>query len=222
VSERRGTNVSKSGTGRPAGRGAPSGNGYGARLLGTVGQFARRRPGVILGVVCVMGAGGTVAWNALTQQANRHPAPLFGKVAAKVEPPRRPDIVATPAPAPVPPQAVPIPARRPDPVAAVPPPALIVPEVPARPASGPDPIGAMIRASDPSAAPDAKSDPKLSNAQKALAKLGYGPLRADGLMGATTRQALERFERDHNLPVTGSLGQRTTRQLASSAGTKID
>nr|WP_246736169.1 peptidoglycan-binding domain-containing protein [Enterovirga sp. DB1703] len=91
-------------------------------------------------------------------------------------------------------------------------------------APGADPIGNLIRGGEPGAPrpAEAKPDPRVISVQKALAKLGYGPLKADGYLGATTRQALERFERDNKLPVTGGLGIRTTRQLAAASGTQIE
>ena len=57
----------------------------------------------------------------------------------------------------------------------------------------------------------------MIQAQKALSKLGYGPLKADGLMGATTRAAIEKFERDRKLPVKGEAAGRTLRELAARA-----
>jgi peptidoglycan hydrolase-like protein with peptidoglycan-binding domain len=63
---------------------------------------------------------------------------------------------------------------------------------------------------------------RVALGQKALLKLGYGPLKADGLMGPGTRQALERFERDHKLPVTGELSGRTLRALAAQSNTTIE
>ena len=205
---------------RPGAKAARPPQSRGGRALAVTAHFARQRPGVILGVVAVLGCGTAIGWNALNQ-ANRHPAPLFGpKAAARVEPPRR----AEAPPAPV---TAPLPGRRPEPAALVSPASLPSPpltEAPARPAVAGDPIGAMIRASDPSPRPSAepRPDARLSTAQKALTKIGYGPLKPDGLMGTTTRQALERFERDHNLPVTGGLAARTSRQLASVSGTPIE
>nr|WP_255616509.1 peptidoglycan-binding domain-containing protein [Microvirga puerhi] len=61
-----------------------------------------------------------------------------------------------------------------------------------------------------------EADPVLLG-QRALAKLGYN-VKPDGLMGSETRQALERFERDRHLPVTGEFGGRTLRELTSLAG----
>jgi peptidoglycan hydrolase-like protein with peptidoglycan-binding domain len=55
-------------------------------------------------------------------------------------------------------------------------------------------------------------------AQRQLNKLGYGPVKPDGLFGLGTRQAIEKFERDRKLPVTGDLNARTSRDLAAAAG----
>lgn len=193
-------------------------------VLGPAAAFARRRPGLVVALSALLGSGGLIGWNALNQ-TNRHPAPLFRpKPAAQAAPPaqaRRAETVAdAPAPLPVP---------RPDPVvvgsvpaSAPPQPAPVSARSPAAPAG--DPIGNLIRGGEPGSARPAepRPDARVTAVQKALTKIGYGPLKPDGLLGATTRQALERFERDHQLPVTGGLGTRTTRQLASASGTQIE
>ena len=61
---------------------------------------------------------------------------------------------------------------------------------------------------------------RVAAVQKALVKAGF-VLRADGVMGASTKQALERFERDNKLPVTGDLAPRTLRELAAQSGVPI-
>jgi hypothetical protein len=181
------------------------------------------RPGLALGMMALLGTTGAVGWNAL-HQANRHPAPLFKpKPSVQAEAPKR-EIAVAPTPAP-------IPVPRPDPttvgsVVTTPPP----PPAPIVRASAPgaDAIGNLIRGAEPngrSAEPrpvEPRPDARVISVQKALTKLGYGPLKADGFLGSTTRQALERFERDKKLPVTGGLGTRTTRQLASTSGTQIE
>jgi peptidoglycan hydrolase-like protein with peptidoglycan-binding domain len=63
---------------------------------------------------------------------------------------------------------------------------------------------------------------RVAAGQRALAKLGYGPLKADGIMGPGTRQAIERFERDRRLAVTGELGSRTARELAAQSGLPVE
>lgn len=171
--------------------------------------IARSRPGLVLGTAALALFASAFGWNALMHQANRHPAPLFG-----TRPPQgQADLSRR-----VEPVAAPLPVPRPEPAA------LPVPAEPLPKATRPDPIGAMIRSADAGARPD-ESRPdsgKVTSAQKALSKLGYGPLKSDGVMGAGTRQALERFERDQNLPVTGALAGRTARQLAARAGIPQD
>lgn len=54
-------------------------------------------------------------------------------------------------------------------------------------------------------------------AQKALVRLGY-VLRADGVYRATTRQAIQSYERDNKLPVRGELTPKLTRDLIAKAG----
>jgi len=58
-------------------------------------------------------------------------------------------------------------------------------------------------------------------AQRALVKLGF-VLKPDGVAGATTRQAIERYERDHGLPVHGDLTPALLRQLSAEAGTAVN
>ena len=50
-------------------------------------------------------------------------------------------------------------------------------------------------------------------AQKALTRLGYGPLKADGMAGPSTRRAVEAFQRTNTLPVTGELDAPTLQRL---------
>lgn len=48
---------------------------------------------------------------------------------------------------------------------------------------------------------------------KALSALGYGPLRADGRPGTETLNAVQRFELDQGLPVTGNIDDRLLLRL---------
>jgi chromosome segregation ATPase len=52
-----------------------------------------------------------------------------------------------------------------------------------------------------------------ATAQKALTKLGYGPLKADGMVGSGTRKAITEFQRANKLRVTGELDAPTLRLL---------
>ena len=62
-----------------------------------------------------------------------------------------------------------------------------------------------------------ESSASVMAAQKALLRLGY-VVRADGVFGATTRQAIARYERDNKLPVHGELTPKLAKQLATKAG----
>jgi hypothetical protein len=62
-------------------------------------------------------------------------------------------------------------------------------------------------------------DPEIRTLQTRLGELGYAPGPADGLAGKRTRQALERFQKDQGLPVTGTLDE-TTKARLMQAGTQ--
>jgi hypothetical protein len=88
-------------------------------------------------------------------------------------------------------------------------------------------IGDLIRLGDAPPIPPAlvaKVEPSrlVTSGQRALAKLGYGPMKADGVLGPGTRQAIERFERDRRLTVTGDFTPRTARELAAASGLPVE
>jgi peptidoglycan hydrolase-like protein with peptidoglycan-binding domain len=60
----------------------------------------------------------------------------------------------------------------------------------------------------------------ILSGQRALARLGYS-VKVDGMMGPGTRQAIERFEQDRRLPVTGEFSGRTMRELSSLSGIAV-
>jgi Putative peptidoglycan binding domain len=61
------------------------------------------------------------------------------------------------------------------------------------------------------------SKEEVSKAQRALTMLGYGPLKADGVLGAGTRRSIEAFQQAQGLPVTGELEAETLRALMTSS-----
>ena len=183
----------------------------GAVASGTV-RMCRRNPGTLFGGVVALGAVVMVSMNALGYQTGRHPAPILPKIAIRQDAVRR-----EPVPKAAPDMATDA-ARPAEPSR---PPAKTAES--AKPANR-DAIADLIRSDEttasvtPKAAAAApKPQPSVMQAQKALTKLGYGPLKADGLMGATTRAAIERFERDRKLPVKGEPAGRTLRELAARA-----
>jgi hypothetical protein len=200
----------------------------GALALAVAAAHPRHTVGIVMGftAACV------IISNALFLQSGMHPAPLFANkpkaVAlpeAPVAPPRPRVVEMTPtqvAPAPVVmPVARPsaaknaLPARN-DPIAelismprdtAISPPASVQPS--AQPVSAP---------AAPSVATGSK---RLLAVQRALADMGYGQVKLTGTMGPDTQAAIESFERDRKLPVTGQLSERTLRELAAFSGRSL-
>ncbi len=66
------------------------------------------------------------------------------------------------------------------------------------------------------------ASPRVLSVQRALAKLGYGPLKVDGTFGTETRLAIQRFERDRKLPVDGEISDRLVRELGAVSGLAVN
>jgi hypothetical protein len=169
--------------------------------------------------------------NALIWQRARHPAPLFARavpaVAAKESTIAR--ISAVPASRPL---AAAPPIQAHDKPVEKPPldmPAGGHPQQTRLNTSPPhDVISHLLKAPPaPPARPDTQSaTPAASNklvlaVQRALVKLGF-VLNPDGVAGPTTRQAIERYERDHGLPVRGDLSRAIVRRLSAETGIMIN
>jgi putative peptidoglycan binding protein len=172
--------------------------------------------------------------NALVWQRTRHPAPLFARAApvAPVAPAKEPTIAGL--------IAVPLPQPQPA-VTAIQPydepvekPSL---EMPAgghprqiRVSSAPprDQISHLLKVSPASPGRPATADETLAAhrksvlaAQRALVKLGF-VLNPDGVAGAATRQAIERYERDRGLPVHGEVTPALMRHISAETGITIN
>jgi peptidoglycan hydrolase-like protein with peptidoglycan-binding domain len=74
-----------------------------------------------------------------------------------------------------------------------------------------DPIADLINPARP-----------LSAVQHALNEYGYGPVKASGVYDDATRAAITRFEKDHNLPLTGQVTPRFKRELSIATGRPLD
>lgn len=94
-----------------------------------------------------------------------------------------------------------------------------------------DPIGALIRGDAPAvvnaslqptvvSAADPLQARRILATQRALDRLGF-QVASDGVLGPGTRAAIQRFERERDLPVTGDLSPRTLRALAARSGVPI-
>jgi len=179
---------------------------------------ALRRPGLLFGGLAMTTGATAIVVNALSFQSARHPAPIFTK-AERAVPLGQGSVGAAAGLPPVPPTR---PSSGPPPVA--------LPPVAPRGASR-DPIADLIRGSEitGSASPaprpsEARTEPQrqVASAQRALLKLGYGPLKTDGIFGQETRQAITRFERDRRLTPSGELGPRTVRELSMQSGIRVE
>jgi Putative peptidoglycan binding domain. len=58
--------------------------------------------------------------------------------------------------------------------------------------------------------------------QRALAEYGYGQIKATGIIDADTRTAIEKFERERKLPITGQATDRVVRELAAVTGRALE
>jgi hypothetical protein len=216
-------------------------NGTVAPLLWLKRRF-RQRPGSTLAWSAFTMVGLIVVSNAAFLQ------PKVERVAAPEPPPAARSVVTAPPLPPVRPSerqqaAIAAPAQT-APPASTPtnrPQAAAASSVPAapRPETVRDPIGELLRTGQPPLvepvrppgnipAERAQQTASLPDnrqaiaAQRALNRLGYGPLREDGRIGEGTRAALERFERDRRIAVTRDLSPRTLRELATASGTRIE
>lgn len=63
---------------------------------------------------------------------------------------------------------------------------------------------------------------RVLSLQRALARLGYGPVRISGTFGPETKEAIERFERDWKMPITGLMTENLFAKLAAVNGQPID
>jgi hypothetical protein len=179
--------------------------------------------------------------NAVFMQTARHPSPLFGTTlpAAKtVTPLPAVQKAATVSVAPVQaipaPQAATSPLPRPRPV-----------EAEVRPG---DALGNLVRSTSAPAPPTTTSAPRppvaipvsaapvkgdpvanlivssarVAAVQRALTDYGYGQIKATGTVGADTQAAIQKFERERKLPLTGQMSERLVRELGLATGRSFE
>lgn len=169
-----------------------------------------------------------IAVNAMFLQHGHHPAPLMGSTLriepAKVEPApvqqarTQPDAAGLASAEDV---LAPVLMARPQAVKPAPVKAAVVPPAPVKTAStakSNDAIGALLTHEAAAPAVPAK---KVAAAQKALIALG-AHVEANGQYTAATRKAVEKFQRENGLPVTGELTPKLRHFLALQAGVSED
>ncbi len=91
-------------------------------------------------------------------------------------------------------------------------------------ANGVAPQAVSVRRDDPIAeliAPPQPS-PRVTAVQRALSEYGYGQIKPSGVLDEPTMDAIEKFEREHKMAVTGRISERLLSQLAVLVGHSLN
>ncbi|UWU71469.1 peptidoglycan-binding domain-containing protein [Bradyrhizobium sp. NC92] len=201
----------------------------------------------LAGLVAVAAIAAIVA-NALFLQTGRHPAPMFGTVINLPAPSSVPLSNPLPRPRPVGADTSPLEPRatefRVEPKPAEPKPAESKPAERAAEKATERPVEATAstRSNDPmtnlvkattSTPPAAVRPPapipaqspaarRIAGVQRALSEYGYGNLKITGSMSSETQSAIQKFEREHKMQVTGQVSDRLLRELAAAIGHPVE
>ncbi len=192
----------------------------------------------LAGLVAVAAIGAIVA-NALFLQTGRHPAPMFGTVINLPAPSTVPLPNPLPRPRPVGADTSPLEPKatefrvEPKPVekAAEKP----VEATASTPRSGGDPMTNLVKATTsappsvavarPPAPIPVQQSPaarRIAGVQRALSEYGYGNLKVTGTMSGETQSAIQTFERQRKMPVTGQVSDRLLRELGAAIGHPVE
>jgi hypothetical protein len=159
----------------------------------------------VLALVCAFAIGGIVI-NSLYLQPGPHPAPIFMLKSSSVLQEDKAEVKV--------PRPRPVDARQPEPRSEL--------KQAAAPAKAPQPAPRVVSTSRPDPIAELLSGSnQLTSVQRALSEFGYGPVAATGVYGPETRAAIERFERDRKLPVTGQVSDKLVRELSQLVGRPI-
>ena len=96
-------------------------------------------------------------------------------------------------------------------------------------AAAPAPVAAapttqVASAPLPAAAPSQagpQPSPQIASVQRVLGAFGYLQMSPNGIVGPETKRAIEEFERERRLPVTGQVSDRLVRELAAVTGKSL-
>lgn len=180
---------------------------------GLILRVLLRSPKDTLAATAALAAVIAIVTNAMFLQAGRHPSPMFSSAA----------VSPMPSAAPV---SAPLPRVRPAEAESR------VADKPAEPAPSPaKPSVTTTALRPPAAVPAAKNDPvgdlivstrRVAAVQRALTEYGYGQLKPTGVVGTDTQAAIQKFERDRKMPVTGQLSDRLIHDLTVLTGRPIE
>ena len=204
---------------------------------------------MVAGVLAFAAVSAIIA-NALFLQAGRHPSPMFGTavaipatgIASPLPRPRPAEAALRPAdaahfePRPAEPRSA-----ESKPAESKPAESKSAESKPAEPKHA-DPMTNLVRATTaaPAAAPgvvrppapipassrsdsgSASASRRVAAVQRALTEYGYGQLKPTGTVGSDTQAAIQRFERERKIPVTGQMSDRLVKELTAVIGRPID
>ena len=158
-----------------------------------------RRPVDAIAVLAAVGASFIVIVNAIFLQSSMHHMPAFETTLKSLD-------------------------GRSDPLKPIPKPTV---------ASGPvhPAIGSSASPQDKPTPPARRNDPiadligpsgRIAAVQRALSEYGYGQVKVSGNLDDATTATIEKFEREHNLPITGRVSDRLVSELAAMIGHPIE
>ncbi|MCP3471072.1 peptidoglycan-binding protein [Bradyrhizobium sp. CCGUVB1N3] len=196
----------------------------------------------LAGLVAFAAVSAIVA-NALFLQTGRHPAPMFGTVinlpapsaVALSNPLPRPRPLAADS-LPLEPKPMEFRVAEPKPVEKAPAPEKAA-EATASTSRSADPLTNLVKATAttppsqsvvvarPPAPIPAQQSPairRVAAVQRALSEYGYGQLKVTGSISGETQAAIQKFEREHKMPVTGQVSDRLLRELAAAIGHPVE
>jgi hypothetical protein len=188
-----------------------------------------RSPKDMLAGAVAFAAISAIIANALFLQAGRHPSPMFGSVVAipaaalaPANPLPRPRPVEADSSLLEPKLAEPKPAepKAADPLANLVKATSAAPVAPPTIVRPPAPIPASSRTE--TIANSAPISRRVAAVQRALTEYGYGQLKPTGTVGSDTQAAIQKFERERKLPMTGQMSDRLVRELTAMIGRPID
>lgn len=186
------------------------------RERGLIMRVLLHSPKDTIAAAAALAAVVAIMTNALFLQAGRHPSPMFGAAFISPAP------ISAPLPRVRPAEAD----LRPSDVSPVEPPAPAPTLAPAKVATPPS---SASRA--PAAATAHRADPvgdlinstrRIAAVQRALTDYGYGQFKVTGVFGPETQAAIQKFEKDRKLPITGQISDRLIKDLVVLTGKPIE
>lgn len=176
------------------------GSGAVAALALRAWQTVASRPVDAVAILAAVATTIMIAVNALFLQAGAHQAPFVVDPPPGAEARTKPGLQAATRSTEA---AVPRAAATAQPAPAVP--------VPVPSPRRADPIAELIGPS-----------PRILAVQRVLSAFGYGQIKPTGMLDDATSAAIEKFEREHKLPVSGRVSDRLVGELAAMIGHPIE